>query len=93
MDPDRTDFDEFSKLVREREVGIFSEDMLRERFEAISDGDGHVTFHSYLMSQIRDAFFRAGTDTSAEEVMQMWDRDGNARGTAEAPRPRRQRLR
>ena len=81
MDADRShslEFDEFSKLVREREVGVFSEDMLRERFEAISDGDGHVTFHSYLMSQIRDAFFRAGTDTSAEEVMQMWDRDGNA---------------
>lgn len=49
MDADRShslEFDEFSKLVREREVGIFSEDMLRQRFEAISDGDGHVTFHS-----------------------------------------------
>ena len=80
MDADRShslEFDEFSKLVREREVGVFSEQMLRERFDAISDGDGHVTFHSYIMNQIKEAFFRAGSDTDIEEVLGMWDQDGN----------------
>lgn len=49
MDADRSrtlEFDEFSKLVREREVGIHSEESLRKRFDAISDGEGHVTVHS-----------------------------------------------
>ena len=55
-DQSRTlEFEEFSKLVREREMGVHSEEALRARFEAISD-DGHVTMASYMMNSIRDAF-------------------------------------
>lgn len=75
-DASRTlEFDEFSKLVRERELGVHSEDALRERFEAISDGEGHVTMASYMMNAIRDAFGRAAT--GAEDVIAAWDEDEN----------------
>ena len=38
------DFDEFSTLIRDREIGVHSEVALQERFDAIdADGRGYVT--------------------------------------------------
>jgi Ca2+-binding EF-hand superfamily protein len=70
------DFDEFAKLIREREEGHHSDVQLRHRFDALDiDGSGQVSLDEYLAWSLRDALIR-----SSERVLdlfQEWDADGS----------------
>ena len=68
---------EFSRLVREREMGIHSEIALRRRFAALEDppGCGSVDAAAYIAHAIREALVRSGV--SAGEVLSAWDHDGS----------------
>ena len=72
----RLNFDEFSAMVREREVGVFSEEALRARFADLdTDGSGMVELHEYIKFGLKDALAR-----SSARVMDLfidWDEDGS----------------
>ena len=70
------DFDEFSRLVREREVGIHSQGDLMDRFNALDpEGTGHISVGVYILYAIRDALARSAD--RAFDLLKQWDADGN----------------
>ena len=70
------DFHEFSKMVREREVGIFPEAVLHYRFDALDpDGTGFVHMYTFLVQALRDALTRSAAQVT--DVLAMWDEDGD----------------
>jgi Ca2+-binding EF-hand superfamily protein len=70
------DFDEFSTLIRDREVGVHSEVALQERFDAIdADSSGYIDLEEYMIFALRDAFVRAAANV--KDLFNEWDEDGN----------------
>ena len=70
------DFYEFSRLMREREVGVHSEYALRQRFEAMdADGSGTIDLTEFITFALRDAFVRSAANIN--DLFKEWDEDGN----------------
>ena len=70
------DFREFSRLIREREMGVHSEIALRERFNEVdADGSGMVELDEYISFALRDAFVRSAANLS--DLFTEWDTDGD----------------
>jgi Ca2+-binding EF-hand superfamily protein len=72
----KLDFDEFCKLVAEREEGEHTHEELVARFEYL-DGDhsGKVDMHEYLRFALRDALSRSAA--RVVEIFSEWDEDGS----------------
>jgi Ca2+-binding EF-hand superfamily protein len=69
-------FREFSRLIREREMGVHTEKALATRFcELDEDGSGVIDLREYLAFALRDAIVRSAANV--QELFQSWDRDGN----------------
>ena len=57
---DELDFHEFSQLIREREIGVHSEQALRERMASLDqDGSGTIDKAEFITFALRDAFVRS----------------------------------
>ena len=70
------DFREYSKMVREREVGIFPEAILHYRFNELDpQGTGYVHLRAFLVQSLRDALTRSAARVS--DVLAHWDEDGD----------------
>jgi Ca2+-binding EF-hand superfamily protein len=70
------DFYEFSRLVREREIGVHSEQALRDRLQALDqDGSGTIDKAEFITFALRDAFVRSAANLS--DLFSEWDNDGN----------------
>uniref|UniRef100_A0A7S3AFY2 EF-hand domain-containing protein n=1 Tax=Haptolina ericina TaxID=156174 RepID=A0A7S3AFY2_9EUKA len=68
------DFDEFCKMVREREMGEHTTAELRKRFDALdTSGNGKLAMSEYLRYALRDALARSST--RVVELFQQWDVD------------------
>ena len=64
------DFREFSRLIREREVGVHSEYALRKRFDALdADSSGTVDMGEFITFSLRDAFVRSQGSHSAARTL------------------------
>ncbi len=69
------DFEEFSRLVRAREIAIHSETALRERFNLLDvDGSGTVDVTEFIKFALRDALSR--TAVPIKSLLASWDADG-----------------
>jgi len=79
MDFDRNrklDFGEFSKLVREREMAINSEDALQARFNELDkDGTGLIEMPEMIKFALRDALSRSAVPMAT--LLSSFDGDGN----------------
>ena len=77
IDRDRKlDFREFSKLVREREIGIQTEEALRKRFNALdADGNGSIDASEFIKFALRDALQRSSA--RVVDLLTAWDTDGS----------------
>ena len=74
----KLDFQEYCKLVREREEGEHDEATLRARFDDLDgDGSGKVDMHEYIRFALRDALARSST--RVHEIFEAWDEDGSGR--------------
>ena len=70
----KLDFTEFCAMVRQREVGEFTEEELRARFVALdSDGSGKVDMGEYLQFSLRDALARSSDRVI--DLFKKWDED------------------
>ena len=70
------DFREFSRMTREREIGVHSEKALRERFNALdTDNSGTVDLAEYITYSLRDAFLRSSANL--KDLFEEWDSDGS----------------
>ena len=78
LDRSRTlDFAEYSAFVREREVGIFPEAVLRKRFDDTdTDGDGRISMKEYIIWSLRDALHR--TVARVRDLFMQWDDDNSS---------------
>jgi len=73
---ERLNFDEYCKLVREREDFEFTEEQLRERFKLLDlNGNGYIEMNEYLRYALRDALARSASRVI--EVFQVFDEDGS----------------
>ncbi len=69
-------FREFSELVRNREMGIHSEDALRARFNELdADGSGTLEMDEFIKFSLRDALSRCAAMVT--DLLAEWDEDGN----------------
>ena len=69
-------FDEFSRLIRERELGVHSERNLEKRFAAVDvDGSGHIEVSEFITFALRDAFARF--NTNLKDLFAAWDESGD----------------
>ena len=77
LDRDRElDFFEFSKLVREREMAIHTEEELHMRFDEMdADGSGSISVPEFIKFALRDALSRAAGQVA--DLLSMWDTDGD----------------
>ena len=72
------DFREFSRMIREREMGVHSEVALQERFKELdADGSGTIDMGEYISFALRDAFVRSASNLN--DLFAEWDADGNGR--------------
>ena len=70
------DFREFSRMIREREVGVHTEQALKERFDAIDkDGGGTIDAQEYMAFALIDAFERSAAHLV--DLFSDWDADGS----------------
>ena len=70
------DFDEFCRLIRDREEGTHGEVSLRKRFTALdADGSGKVDMSEYLLWSLRDALIRSSQRVL--DLFEEWDDDGS----------------
>ena len=70
------DFKEFSRLIRERELGVHSEYALRERFDSMDlDKGGSIDLTEYITFALRDAFVRSAAHLA--DLFSAWDEDGS----------------
>lgn len=73
---DELDFHEFSRLIREREIGVHSEQALRERMASLDqDGSGTIDKAEFITFALRDAFVRSAANLN--DLFSEWDNDGN----------------
>jgi Ca2+-binding EF-hand superfamily protein len=77
LDRDRVlEFHEFSKLVREREMAIHTEEELWKRFTDLdTDGSGTVDVPEFIKFALRDALARAAGKVA--DLLAYWDTDGD----------------
>ena len=69
-------FTEFCQLTREREMGEFTVEELRERFLALDvQGTGRISKADWLRFSLRDALARSVTKMA--EIFKQWDHDGS----------------
>jgi len=69
------DFREFSRMIREREMGVHTEQALKERFDAIDkDGGGTIDADEYMAFALTDAFERSAAHLV--DLFSDWDADG-----------------
>jgi len=72
----KLDFREFSRLIREREMGIHTEYALSERFAILdADGSGELDLAEFITFALRDAFLRSAANL--EDLFSDWDKDGD----------------
>ena len=89
-------FTEFCSLTREREMGEFSDEELRQRFLSLDvTGSGRITKADWLRFSLRDALARSVTKIAA--VFKLWDADSSGaidkvRTRTEPPKPTTQTL-
>ena len=70
------DFREFSRLIRDREMGVHSETALLERFtELDADASGKIDLTEFIGGALRDAFSRSAANL--EDIFAAWDTDGS----------------
>jgi len=70
------DFREFSQLIREREMGVHTEEVLLERFNEIdADGSGSIDVTEFIGAALKDAFSRSAADL--DDIFSAWDADGS----------------
>ena len=70
------DFREFSKLVREREMAIHTEEALRKRFKAMdADGSGEIEMAEFIKYALKDALQRSSA--RVVDLLREWDEDGS----------------
>ena len=70
----KLDFGEFCAMVRQREVGDFTEEELKARFAALdADGSGKVDMGEYLQFSLRDALARSSDRVI--DLFKKWDED------------------
>lgn len=69
-------FKEYSELVREREVGVFSEEVLHRRFDEIDLNHDHfIDMKEYVIFSLRDALQRSGL--RVRDLFMQWDADNS----------------
>ena len=72
----RLEFREFSRLVREREMAIHTEEALRQRFDELdTDGSGTIEPVEWIKFALRDALARSAVDV--QSLLESWDANGN----------------
>ena len=81
VDRDRTlDFYEFAKLIKEREMGVHTLDMLRLRFDHLDvDGSGLIDYPEFVVYALRENTMR--TKISPELLLAQWDTGRTGRVT------------
>ena len=81
LDADRNgllDFDEFCRLIKEREMGVHTTQMLKQRFDAIDkDGSGTIDSSEFLSFALRDSLSRSMIDVGA--LLKRWDTSGDGK--------------
>ena len=78
----KLDFREFSKLVREREMAIQTEEALRKRFKALdTDGSGYIEAAEFIKWALKEALQRSSA--RVVDLLSEWDTDGS--GEIELP--------
>ena len=76
----KLDFNEFSALVREREIGIQNSATLRQRFDILdADGSGTIEMSEFFVYAMRDSLSR--NKARLADLLAQWDADKN--GTVE----------
>lgn len=72
----KLDFREYSKLVREREIGIHSELALQRRFDDLDvDGSHHIDMKEYVLWALRDALERS--TSRVRDIFMNFDKDNS----------------
>jgi Ca2+-binding EF-hand superfamily protein len=72
----RLDYREFSRLIREREMGTHTEEALRKRFLSLdTDGSGEIELGEFLKWALRDALRRHGA--RLVDLLSEWDYDSS----------------
>ena len=70
------DIDEFCAMVRGREVGPFSDEELRRRFDELDiDGSGTIELSEYLSGALREALHKSASRVM--DLFRQWDDDGS----------------
>ena len=70
------DFDEFCKMIRERELGVHPEPQIGHRFKELDpEGNGYVSVANYLIYSLRDAASRSSLRSL--DVFMSFDEDGS----------------
>ena len=73
---EKLSYDEFSNLIREREIGVHSEVVLEYRFHELDPGDtGFVHVADYILYSLQDALVRSGLRSL--DVFMAFDEDGS----------------
>ena len=63
----KLDFEEFCRMIRDREEGEHKDEELRKRFDALdSDKSGKIDVHEYLQFSLKDSLAR-----SSERVVDL----------------------
>ena len=72
----KLDYNEFSKLVREREMGIFTEQAMRKRFNSLdADGSGTIERQEFMVFVLNDTVKRSGV--RVVDLFKGYDSDGS----------------
>ena len=70
----KLDFDEFCKMIRDREQGAHTDEELRTRFDQLdSDGSGKIEVHEYLQFSLKDSLARSSERVC--DLFKRWDED------------------
>ena len=70
----KLDFTEFCQFVRDREIGEFTDEELKKRFDALDeDGSGQVDMSEYLQWSLKDVLQRSSARVC--DLFRMWDED------------------
>ena len=78
-DRDRTlDFYEYSRLIKEREMGVHTRDALRCRFDNLDqDGSGLIDYAEFVAYALRESFERSSI--KAEALHATWNTSGDGK--------------
>ena len=70
----KLDFREFAALVREREMGIHTEEAMRKRFLSLDqNGNGEIEYYEFLIFVLNDTCRRSAA--RVKDLIAAWDQD------------------